>query len=381
MALRYRTAMAIAMGTTLVAAIFQLLIPQYLGRAVDGAQGLLAGGDDAAARAALWHAATLLLGASILRGLFTMWHNYQGEAIGQRIAYDLRMAYYAQLQRLSFGFHDRVHTGELITRGMLDIEGLRTVISAGLIRLVLFTILIGFGAFLLLRQDVVLGLIALSFVPFAAWRSVVARLRLRASWLVLQEKLGVLTRVMEENLGGIRVVRAFAAQPHELAKFDVVSEEALALADRRTDIRVRNAAVMTWSFFIAMGLLLWAGGHKVLAGEITVGRLAEYLAFMAILQMPVRQLGMMVNAFARASMSGARLFEVLDREPDIADRPGAARPRRRPMPSCASSTSASPIPARAAGSRRCTTSASRCAPAGRSASSARRAAASRRSST
>ena len=104
------------------------------------------GGDEAAARAALWRAAALLLGASILRGLFTMWHNYQGEAIGQRIAYDLRMAYYAQLQRLSFGFHDRVHTGELITRGMLDIEGIRTVINAGLIRLVLFTLLVGIGA-------------------------------------------------------------------------------------------------------------------------------------------------------------------------------------------------------------------------------------------
>jgi len=323
MALRYPRGMAIAVGTTVVAALFQLLIPQYLGQAVDTAQGLLAGGDEAAARGALWHAAALLLGASVLRGLFTMWHNYQGEAVGQRIAYDLRMAYYAQLQRLSFGFHDRVHTGELITRGMLDIEGIRMVINAGLIRLVLFTILVGAGAMLLLSREPVLGLIALSFVPFAAWRSVVARLRLRASWLALQEKLGVLTRVMEENLGGIRVVRAFAAQPYELGKFDAVSHETLELAERRIDLRVRNTAAMTYAFFLAMGLLMWVGGQKVLAGEISVGTLAEYLAFMAILQMPVRQLGLMVNAFARAAMSGGRLFEVLDREPDIADRPGA----------------------------------------------------------
>jgi ATP-binding cassette, subfamily B, multidrug efflux pump len=324
MALRYRQGMTIALGTTIVAAVFQLLIPQYLGRAVDIAQGLLGGGgDQAAARVALWHAAGLLLGAAALRGLFTMWHNYQGEAVGQRIAYDLRMAYYAQLQRLSFGFHDRVHTGELITRGMLDIEGIRMVINAGVIRLMLFTILVGVGATLLLSREPVLGLIALSFVPFAGWRSVVTRLRLRASWLALQEKLGVLTRVMEENLGGIRVVRAFAAQPYELEKFDAVSDDALALAGRRVDLRVRNTAAMTYAFFLAMGLLLWVGGQKVLSGEITVGILAEYLAFMAILQMPVRQLGMMVNAFARASMSGGRLFEVLDREPEIADRPGA----------------------------------------------------------
>ncbi len=324
MGLRYRAGMAIALGTAVAAAVFQLMIPKYLGRAVDSAQGLLgAGGDPAAARAALWQTAALLLGASILRGLFTMWQNYQGEAVGQRLAYDLRMAYYAQLQRLSFGFHDRVHTGELITRGMLDIEGIRSVINGGLIRLVLSIILVGFGAALLLSHEPALGLIALSFVPFAAWRSVVARLRLRASWLALQEKLGVLTRVMEENLGGIRVVRAFAAQPFELAKFDAVSEDALALAYRRIDLRVRNTAAMTYAFFLAMGLLLWVGGQKVLADQITVGTLAEYLAFMAILQMPVRQLGMMVNAFARASMCGGRLFEVLDREPDIADRPDA----------------------------------------------------------
>jgi ATP-binding cassette subfamily B protein len=323
MALRYRRSMAIALATTVCAAVFQLLIPRYLGQAVDTAQGLLAGGAEVAARTALWHAAALLLGAAVLRGLFTMWHNYQGEAVGQRLAYDLRLAYYEKLQRLSVGFHDRVHTGELITRGMLDIEGIRMVINAGLIRLVLFTILLGAGAAQLLSREPLLGVVALSFVPFAAWRSVVARLRLRASWLALQEKLGVLTRVMEENLSGIRVVRAFAAQPYELGRFDAVSQETLELADRRIDLRVRNTAAMTYAFFLAMGLLLWVGGQKVLAGAITVGTLAEYLAFMAILQMPVRQLGLMVNAFARASMSGTRLFEVLDREPDIADRPGA----------------------------------------------------------
>jgi ATP-binding cassette subfamily B multidrug efflux pump len=323
MALRYRGGLAIALGTTVVAAAFQLLIPRYLGHAVDSAQGLLAGGDPALARAALWQTAGLLLGASVLRGLFTMWHNYQGEAIGQKIAYDLRMEYYAQLQRLSFGFHDRAHTGELITRGMLDIEGVRMVINAGLIRLVLISLLTGIGASLLLRQEPLMGLIALSFVPFAAWRSVVTRLRLRATWLALQETLGGLTRIMEENLGGIRVVRAFAAQAHEMTKFDEASDEALALANRRLAIRVRNTSAMTYSYFLAMGLLLWVGGQRVLAGQITVGTLAEYLAFMAILQVPVRQLGMMVNAFARASMCGGRLFEVLDAEPEIADRPGA----------------------------------------------------------
>ena len=144
-----------------------------------------------------------------------------------------------------------------------------------------------------------LGLLALSFVPFAAWRSSVMQLTLRRTWLILQEKLGVLSRVMEENLAGIRVVRAFAAAPHEMAKFDAASADALALSHQRVNVRVRNTSPMTLAFFAAMGLVLLVGGRQVAAGEITVGTLATFLTFMTLLQMPVRQLGLMVNAYAR----------------------------------------------------------------------------------
>jgi ATP-binding cassette subfamily B protein len=133
----------------------------------------------------------------------------------------------------------------------------------------------------------------------------------------------VLTRVMEENLGGIRVVRAFAAQAHELQKFEKASQSALELSHDRVGIRVRNTSIMTLSFFAAMGLVLWIGGNKVIAGEITVGTLASFLTFMTILQMPVRQLGMMVNGFARASTCGMRLFGLLDLDIAVRDAPDA----------------------------------------------------------
>jgi ATP-binding cassette subfamily B protein len=187
----------------------------------------------------------------------------------------------------------------------------------------LLTVLIGVGATLLLTTDFILGLAALSFVPFVAWRSAATRLRLRATWLELQERLSVLSRVMEENLGGIRVVRAFAAQAFEMAKFEQASMNALGLAHKRVDIRVTNTSAMTFSFFAAMGLVLWVGGNKVIAGEITVGVLASFLTFMTILQMPVRQLGMMVNSFARASTCGMRLFDLLDTDVAIKDAAGA----------------------------------------------------------
>jgi len=324
MTLRHRWQAALAIGSTIVAAGLQLTIPQLLGQAVDHTQTVVGGGAAGAlAENALWYTALLLLGASTLRGIFTMLQNYFGEAVGHHVAYALRLAVYEKIQRSSFSFHDQVHSGDLITIGMLDLEGVRMFFSTGLVRVVLLAILIGFGAYLLISTDPVLGLVALSFVPFVAWRSSVTQLRLRATWLDLQERLSVLTRVMEENLGGIRVVRAFAAQAYEMLKFERASKSALGLAHERVGIRVRNTSAMTFSFFAAMGLVLWVGGNKVIAGEISVGTLASFLTFMTILQMPVRQLGLMVNSFARASTCGSRLFALLDLDIPIKDAPGA----------------------------------------------------------
>jgi len=233
------------------------------------------------------------------------------------------LAFYEQVQRLSFSFHDKVHTGDLITRGMLDLEGVRMFISTGVIRTLLLTVLIGGSAYFLMSTDAVLGLLALSFVPFVSWRSAVARLKLRWMWLLMQERLSVITRLMEENLTGIRVVRAFSAQKFELDQFEKASEDALGVAIQRVSVRVSNTTVMSFAFFASMVLVLWVGGLKVIDGEITVGRLAEVLTFMMLLQMPVRQIGMMVNSFARASTCGVRLFEVIDRDPRIKDRDAA----------------------------------------------------------
>ncbi|WP_051252119.1 ABC transporter ATP-binding protein [Rhizobium etli] len=324
MAFRHPWQAGFAIGATLIASTFQLMIPRLLGQAVDHTQMAMGGGAAGqVAQDALLTTALLLLGASVLRGLFTMVQNYFSESVGHHMGYELRLACYEKIQRLSFSFHDTVHSGDLITVGMLDLEGVRMYFSTALVRMILLTILIGIGAYMLLSTDAVLGLLALSFVPFVGWRSSVTQLRLRATWLDLQERLSVLTRIMEENLGGIRVVRAFAAQEHELTKFEAASKNALALAHQRVGIRVVNTSAMTFSFFAAMGLVLWIGGGKVMSGEITVGTLASFLTFMTILQMPVRQLGLMVNAFARASTCGSRLFNLLDLDIAIKDAPDA----------------------------------------------------------
>ena len=325
MGLAHRYRMAIAISATAGASIFQLFIPRYVGDAVDNAQGLLASNSfaDTGAEEALFFAALMIIALSVARGLLTMLQNYHGEAIGHCIGYELRIAFYDKIQKLSFDFHDRVHTGDLITRGMLDLEGVRMFISTGVVRLVMLIVLVGGATALMIGNDIILTLLALSFVPFVAWKSSLARLRLRRLWLLMQDRLGVITRLMEENLNGIRVVRAFAAENYELKKFDGASANVLEVAINRVKVRVGSTTVMSFSFFLAMGFVLWIGGQKVINEEISVGKLAEFLAFMTILQMPVRQIGMLVNSFARASTCGSRLFEIIDRSPSVYETSGA----------------------------------------------------------
>lgn len=325
LALRYPLRCATAVACGLGAALLNLVTPRLLGAAVDQAHGLLSGGTAglAAARGALWQTALLIVAAAALRGVLTGYQGYLGEYIAHRVGYDLRLAFYEKLQRLSFSFHDSVHSGELITRGMLDLEGVRAFLESGLLRVITLALLVGVGAWRVLATDMVAGAAALSFVPFVIWRAARMGVLLRVTWMRLQELMALLTRAMEENLQGVRVVRAFAATAYEMGRFDRAAATALALSNRRVTIRMASMSAMNLGYYAAMGLVLLVGGRRVAEGAMTVGALTEILAFMTILQQPLRQVAMVVNASARATSSGARLFEILDLEPEIRDRPGA----------------------------------------------------------
>ncbi|MBN4064394.1 ABC transporter ATP-binding protein [Dehalococcoides mccartyi] len=344
MALRYKWRLFFGLIAIFVASAFQLSIPILIGSAVDTAQSLdgtaveianpmvvsimdsaidLVGEGSNPAKTTLIIIAVFLFIASVGRGLAAMIQNYMGESIGQNIGYQLRVLYYEKLQRLSFSYHAGVHTGDLITRGIIDVEGVRMFVQTALLRSVFLVVLIGTGTYLMLSQDLTLGLISLSFVPFVAWKAATARLKLRSNWYKLQERLSALTKVMDENLGGIRVVRAFASQDHEMKKFDEASNETLALANVQVGIRATNISLMGVAFMLSMSAVLWVGGQKVIDGNLTLGELTQFLAFMSILLQPVRQIGMMINGYARGSATGGRLFAVLDLIPEIQDKPDA----------------------------------------------------------
>jgi ATP-binding cassette subfamily B protein len=206
---------------------------------------------------------------------------------------------------------------------MLDLEGVRAFLEFGVLRVITLALLLGVGSWRLLGIDTTLGLLALSFVPFVGWNAARTGLRLRISWQRLQKMMSELTLAMEENLQGVRVVRAFTSRAFEMAKFDRISDAALRLSNQRITVRMGNMSAMTLAYYTSMALVLWVGGERVSRGELTVGSLTEFLTFITILQQPLRQIGMIVNASARATGAGARLFDVLDAEPDIRNAPDA----------------------------------------------------------
>ncbi|QGM97576.1 ABC transporter ATP-binding protein [Methylocystis parvus] len=318
---RYPWRFALATATSLAASISNLAIPHLLGASVDTAHSLLQNHDvssDAVIQT-LSFASLLLVAAASFRGLFQMISGYQSELIAQAIGRDLRVAFFEKLQRLGFDFHDRIHSGELITRGMLDLEGVRGFIENGMQRCISLVLLVSFGSFLLFSEDVTLALVTLSFVPVIGWRAGRMGLSLRRAWTRLQEQLGQLTRVMEENLQGSRVVRAFSSQNFEIRKFDTAGDAALSLSNERIRVRASGMTMITAGYYLAMIAVLWVGGRRVAAGQITIGQLTEFLTFMTLLQMPVRQVGMIMNSSARAISSGKRLFEILDLPPTVHD--------------------------------------------------------------
>ena len=325
LAARYPGRVALAIGCSLGAAVASLTLPRLFGGAVNQATHLLSAGAHAAAAAQhqLLITAGLVIVASTLRGLLTMTAGYQGEWVSQRVGYDLRNEFFRKLQRLSFGFHDKIHSGDLITRGMLDLDGTRLFIQTGMMGALTLVLLLVVATVQMFRTDWHMALIGLAFVPIAGWALARMGYLLRVTWLKFQELMSILTLVMEENLQGIRVVRAFAATRFEMAKFDKAADDALGYSYRRIVLRLRATTVMALSFNASMAGLIWYGGHRVIGGQMEIGKLTEFILYMNLLQAPIRQIAMIFMAAARATSSGGRLFEILDAPEDITDKPDA----------------------------------------------------------
>ena len=260
----------------------------------------------------LLRTALLVILVSGLRGITGFGQMFLGETLSQRVSNRLRMLYFDKLQVLSFSFHDRVHTGQLMSRGLSDIEGVRMFVQTGLVSVVRVVVVLFAAGTFMAQIDLQLALLSLSFVPFMAYRSASLRLQLRTTWRKIQDALGDLTTTMQENLAGVRVVRAFSAQKYEESKFEVTAREVVGLRMNAARTHARGGGSISFAFLIAWAIVLWVGGEKVIGGDLTEGQLTQFFFYLALLRFPVRMLIGIVNSTARASSAGGRIFEVLD---------------------------------------------------------------------
>jgi ATP-binding cassette subfamily B protein len=160
-------------------------------------------------------------------------------------------------------------------------------------------------------------------MPLLAIVSAVIRLQLRRIWLSVQEEMGELSTVLQENMTGVRVVRAFAAEDQEKAKYDEKSSAVSSDMVRVARLQAMNASFMGFIYLVAIGLVLWYGGQRVIDGSLTAGELAQFLFYMQLLALPIRHAGMLVNNFARAFSAGQRLFEIMDYRSEVREAPAA----------------------------------------------------------
>jgi ATP-binding cassette subfamily B protein len=277
----------------------------------------------ARATTALWISGGLVVVVYLIRGILQGLSQFQAEWVSQKVAYQLRLDYFRQLQRLSFGFHDKIHSGDLITRGMIDLEGTRMFIQNGMMQSLTLLLLLVVATWMMVSTDWVMALLGMAFVPFSILTLGRVGYLLRVAWMKVQNLMSVLTLTMEENLQGVRVVRSFAAKNFELGKFDKAADEALKESYKRVVLRMRAMRTTTFTFYVSQALVLWYGGNKVAAGHMTPGTLTTFILYLTVLQMPVRQFMMIVMSAARATSCGARLFEILDTVPTITDKPNA----------------------------------------------------------
>ena len=318
-------------GSVLLAGAAALSIPRILSSGIDR---VLDPANQSRGSDALISLGITLAILGLVRGLFQGAQMFCGENLAQRLAYRIRNDYFAKLMHLSFAFHDKQGTGSLMSLATADVEGVRMFINMGVVRSLFIVVMILGSGIAMLLVDVTLALITMAFVPFLAFRGIHTSRQLRRLWTGVQELTGDMVSTLQENLSGIRVVKAFAAEKYEISKFD---ERSLAVADQTYKAEktwARNFAIMDFGFMLALAVILWFGGNRVIDGRtvidgevvynsLTPGQLASFFVYLNMMVMPVRMLGRIVNSFARAAASGERLFEILDAASPVDNLPGA----------------------------------------------------------
>ena len=264
-----------------------------------------------------------LLGAGLLRLLLTVGRRLIAGKVSLAVEFDLRQVFYEHLQKLELGFFDTQQTGQLMSRATVDLQSIRFFLGYGLIWVSQSALTILFAAAAMFVLDPLLAVLALAPVPFLVATATRYSRRNRPAEQEVQQRIGEVTASAEESISGIRIVKAFARERHMLDRFrhsvNRVFEQSMVSA------RLQSFYTPLMGFLPNLGLaaVLLVGGNQVINGDIQAGELAAFVSYIALLSGPVRWLGMSLSMAQRATASGNRMFEILDREPSMEGPPGA----------------------------------------------------------
>ena len=310
--------------TTLFAATgFQLYLPNVIRHAIDDGihveQGVLIGGDVEILR----NSAILILGLYALRGIFGYFNSYLGEYLSQHVAYDLRNALYSRIQSLSFSFHDKSQTGQLMSRVTADVETSRQFLSSSILRLSLTVGQFAVISVIMLSLNWQLGAMVLVALPVVVAVAISTSRKLRPISLAIQQQTGAYTAVLQEALAGIRVVKAFAAEDREYARFREANWAVREKSLEANRISAFRQPMLTFCLDALTVAIVGFGGFLAMDGKMTVGMIVQFVQYRVQLAMPIRMIGGLLNTSARAEAASQRIFEILDTESEVREKPDA----------------------------------------------------------
>lgn len=271
----------------------------------------------------VFQSAGAMLLAAVGRGLFNFGQSFWAEAASQGVAYDLRNRIFSKIQNLSFSYHDQAQTSQLLTRMTNDIEQIRSFLSTSLMQVISAVVTLVSIAVVLLLMNWQLALITLTVVPMAGWLMARFLNRNSAIFRRVQEELGSLNAVLQENLIGMRVVKAFVQEANQTQRYSALNEQLMS-SNMQTIRAIRN----TFPYIFLLSNLVTVvvigyGGAEVIGGRFSVGELLAFNSYLLLILQPILLIGFAAPAIAQAAASAERLYEVVDAKIEIRDRPGA----------------------------------------------------------
>jgi len=273
--------------------------------------------------AALNEVTLRLLGVVLVTAVFGYGRGYLLSYTGTRIVSDLRVRLYSHLQELSLSFYDERRTGEIMSRVTADTTLVQTVITNNLLSLVQQVFTLVAVVAIILVTDWRLALVALAVAPLLVVMGALVGRRTRALSRQAQEQLAEASTVLEETLSAVRVVKAFGRETYEQGRYAGAVGRSFRISVAAARLSSLFEAVMTSAGFGAVAVVLWFGGHEVLAHRLTPGGLISFLFYLVMLIGPLQSLASLYNEFQQALGGATRIFELLDTRPDVVDAPGA----------------------------------------------------------